>query len=436
MTDFQTFRDVEASLWQSAVAEALARMEPAAHQQAANAVLPSGSAHPDHPFARAAERAGTIIKHVKAVLATAGGIPAPVMDVLAVAGTTDPAALGVFAAVAAPRFATEADFLDAVRLKFGPLDPRWLEALRNYHRFLQNRRNEVRYVPYKNLGDFVIEGRLPPQARVALVADWGTGTDEAVALLPQIAAHDPDVLIHLGDIYYSGQTNEVERRFRQPVKQVFANKPTAIFTLAGNHDMYSGGAPYYRLLNDLGQPASYFCLRNTHWQFIAMDTGLNSDVGDHEPTSLKKEEVEWVRDKIATAQGRRTILLSHHQLFSAHERIGGGSINPRLTEQIVPLLPPDTMWYWGHEHDLVVYGAKGNVRGRCIGHGAIPVPFRLVPRARIDNNELPVDESIQLARNGLYYNHGYVLVELDGATGTETFYQYPAEEGPARQLAL
>jgi len=49
------------------------------------------------------------------------------------------------------------------------------------------------------------------------------------------------------------------------------------FTLAGNHDMFCGGAPYYKLIDQLGQPASYFCLRNDNWQFLAMDTGLHDN---------------------------------------------------------------------------------------------------------------------------------------------------------------
>ena len=49
----------------------------------------------------------------------------------------------------------------------------------------------------------------------------------------------------------------------------------ATFHLPGNHDMYAGGQPYYDVIDMLGQPASYFCLQNDHWQFLAMDTSLH-----------------------------------------------------------------------------------------------------------------------------------------------------------------
>jgi predicted phosphodiesterase len=325
-----------------------------------------------------------------------------------------------------------------MRLRFGPLDPRWLEALHNYHRFLQRRRDQVPYVPYRSLDDYVLDGLLPASGRVALFADWGTGTAEAVALLHQLASHDPDVVIHLGDIYYSGQQQEVERRFLAPCKDVFPGVRPHLFTLAGNHDMYSGGAPYYWLLGQLGQPASYFCLRNAHWQVIAIDTGRNSDVGDREPTHLQKEEVAWVRDKVEGAGGRRTILLSHHQLFSPYERIGGGTINPNLKGQLGPVLPPDTVWYWGHEHDLILFGPHEGVRGRCIGHGAIPVPVRLggPPRARIDGGAIPVEGVAPLGRNGLYYNNGYVILEFDGLAAEEVYFQHPGGGGESFRRAL
>src|SRR5262249_6947540 len=157
----------------------------------------------------------------------------------------------------------------------------------------------VPYVPYRDLGDFVIPRGLPARARVVLFADWGTGTPEAYAVLKEALARKPDVLIHLGDIYYSGLPQEVRARFLDPLERAFAElgiDPVPAYTLSGNHDMYSGGAGYYELLGKLGQPASYFCLRNDRWQLLAVDTGLNSGVGA-DVTFLKDEEVAWVADK-------------------------------------------------------------------------------------------------------------------------------------------
>jgi len=68
------------------------------------------------------------------------------------------------------------------------------------------------------------------------------------------------------------------------VNTVFKRSESAlpVYTLSGNHDMYSGGMGYYPLLKrlntaDIQQPASCFCLRSgdNRWQFFALNTGLS-----------------------------------------------------------------------------------------------------------------------------------------------------------------
>src|SRR6185436_8347093 len=91
-------------------------------------------------------------------------------------------------------------------------------------------------------------------------------------------------------------------------------------------------------------------------------------------TYLEDAELVWAKDKINNAAGRRTILLSHHQLFSAFSPIGpkdngDRSTNPRLLAQFADVLPEVDAWLWGHEHNLEIYGPyAGLSRGRCIGH--------------------------------------------------------------------
>ena len=190
--------------------------------------------------------------------------------------------------------------------------------------------------------DFVIDGKLPAQAKIAILGDWGTGQDAAKLVLRQIMNKNPDVVIHLGDIYYAGTQFEVTNYFLQPWQQILNLGPKLdripTFTLAGNHDMYSGGVPYYQLIGQLGQPASYFCLRNTYWQFVALDTGYN----DHNPaaagagaTFLQDPEVAWLADKVNNGGVRNTVLLSHHQLFTGYDNIANKEVNLRLYPQVL-----------------------------------------------------------------------------------------------------
>src|SRR5262249_35655520 len=127
----------------------------------------------------------------------------------------------------------------------------------------------------------------------------------------------------------------------------------------------------------LGQQASYFCLRNDAWQFLAMDTGYNDfnpfTVSSH-VTSLTEIEANWHLEKIQQAGGRKTVLLSHHQLFSAYEPIGGEAVNPNLLATFKDCLGNVAIWFWGHEHRLDIYAPYlGLQRGRCLGCSAIPV---------------------------------------------------------------
>jgi hypothetical protein len=203
--------------------------------------------------------------------------------------------------------------------------------------------------------------------------------------------------------------------------------------------MYSGGAGYYGLVDQLEQQASYFCLRNAAWQFLAMDTGYN----DFDPlsvksnvTSLTPTEAEWHRTKIAQAGGRKTVLLSHHPLFSAFEPIGGEAVNGDLLAVFGQVLPQVAAWFWGHEHRLGVYAPHlGLQRGRCLGCSAIPVfvvedPMK--PEFPVPLLEDPPGSghTVRLGVNGDIYNRAYAILKLDGPNANVSYYQDSDEGRP------
>jgi predicted phosphodiesterase len=317
------------------------------------------------------------------------------------------------------------------RAKLGPFttcDARYAQAAEQYVDF-QIKKQKIPYKVWQKLSDFIVPWKISPQARIAIVGDWGTGQPGSRALLQAIARKNPDIVIHLGDVYYAGTQFEVQNYFLDVWRNTFDLNKVATFTLAGNHDMYSGGGPYYQLIQQLGQPASYFCLRNDDWQFVALDTGLHDDDAlDAKPTYLEDTEVTWLKDKIATAGGRRTVLLSHHQLFTAHEDIGGQSVNARLMAQVGPILPNVDVWFWGHEHNQVIYEKWQGVTARCLGHGAYPVGITEIPaHPRFD---VPLRD-VTLAKGDDFYSHGYCIMELDGPTARVSYYQdSDAEDKP------
>jgi hypothetical protein len=201
-------------------------------------------------------------------------------------------------------------------------------------------------------------------ATIGLLSDWGTGLYGAPVSAQTLAATGGfDLLMHLGDVYYSGTPKETAERFAD----VWPTGAAAVSrALNGNHEMYSGGHAYFEhTLPAFGQEASYFAMANARWLLI----GLDSAYVDH---ALDAEQAGWVNRVVAEHGGdRRVLLFSHHQLFSRLEHQG-----PKLEEALGGLLRSGRVaaWYWGHEHDCALYDAHPGygLRARLLGNGGIP----------------------------------------------------------------
>ena len=443
MPSIKQFRSRDASLWQSAVDEVVAK-ENAGSSPAAG--LGGGAAA---PVKRPPQGQAEIVVNNEIAETIDDGRPvATVQPPSPAAGFGDTVRFCSTAAFKLAEASVKAAFThdetelkrleEELRTPFGNCDAKWVQVAAVYAASKINAQTRtIPYVRHTHINDFVIDDRLPESATIALVGDWGTGQESARKLLAKIASKHPDVVFHLGDVYYSGTENEVKNYFYAIWQKVLGipkvawdtpltdttAKP-ATFHLSGNHDMYAGGGPYYSVIKMLGQPASYFCLRNKDWQFIALDTGLHdaNPLAQGSATFLEDTEVEWLNHKIETAAGRKTVLLSHHQLFSAVDKIGGATVNARLLDQLKNVLPHVTAWLWGHEHSLVIYKRFQNVLARCIGHGAFPVPVDINEAAAAD---VPL-EDVRLDKDqvGGLFLHGYTIVTLAGKAATATYYQY------------
>lgn len=127
----------------------------------------------------------------------------------------------------------------------------------------------------------------------------------------------------------------------------------------------------------LQEGSSFFNLENQDWQVLGLDTAWEAPDWRGEKGALMDPQAQWVMEKLDEPPARKTLLLSHHQLFSAYE---GGS--PELEAKLRNVLSTGRIdaWFWGHEHRCVLYKAnykeefsKGVRFGRCIGHGGVPV---------------------------------------------------------------
>jgi len=323
--------------------------------------------------------------------------------------------------------------------------PGWAECLTQYLKYKAQRGVN----PYR--ADQDIEIKISDSVRIAIIGDWGTGERTAINLLEAVRDQKPNLVIHLGDVYYAGTEDEMDNNFLKICRDAMGPE-FPLFSLCGNHDMYSGGAAYYGLLDRIGQHTSYFCLRNQNWQLLAMDTGnrdQNPLTVSTNMTSLHESEIGWLMDKFQTADGRKTVLLSHHQLFSPFSSVGDFdhhkkyAYNPNLYSVFRGVLPSVEWWFWGHEHTLAVYDSyMGLNRGRCVGCSAIPV-FRNQQSYTTDASletyapgDFPTwNLHAQLGNNGTDYNHAFALLELNGKKASATYWEIPMG-GATPQLLL
>lgn len=477
----QTVRDPKLSLWQSS-----ARTAAYAELKAANAPVTNHAIY-NHRYVQAASEhariAGARPTEITELGKTAAG--SPLSDRLP---KTDSGLNGpnqVYLSVLFYEYANakvekdtarQAMFETQVR-KYSTADTLgWLTCVTNYIYYLAQTGGRL-YNSWTNtpqkLQFSVIDYQLPNTAVVAVIGDWGTGQDDSVQLLKTILRqHQPDAIIHLGDIYYSGTPigtpsapdyrGECQTNFLDVFTAVFDDvlgqgKRIPVFTIPGNHEYYSLGTGYYQEvlpqvnvgLSNANQPASYFCLRTQDgsWQFLGMDTGYNdSDPANQFNTfdpapKLQDDEVIWHQDKLANFSGK-TILLSHHQLYSANAKLNGSgtgypvNLNPFLQTYFPPYFSKIAAWLWGHEHNMVLYknGLLGLPAGRLIGASAYEETTAENPYAVNYPNIPYLDPTqYQLGSDSGYYNHGYAVISFARAAPSDpisiSYYQYPSWGG-------
>ena len=255
--------------------------------------------------------------------------------------------------------------------RFFPRDPKWLSVL--YQRLRSRARGKAPFLQHEH----------------------------AAAVAQQISARNPDHVVHLGDVYYSGTPREVQRNFLDMWRS-YGPPHARYWALNANHDMYSGGYGYFQhVLPAFGQPASYFNLQNAHWRLIGLDSGYVNH-------NLNAPQIEWLGDQFGGTA--KTILMTHHHLFSPFRKRGDV-----LEERLDPFLADGRFfgWFWGHDHHLIEYTDYRGVKCRCIGHGSIPYvpPDRRRVRHEVDIVRMETRPTPVSPSRGM---HGFALLTFDG----------------------
>ncbi|HEY1501190.1 MAG TPA: metallophosphoesterase [Acidobacteriaceae bacterium] len=237
--------------------------------------------------------------------------------------------------------------------------------------------------------------QLPANAKVALLADWGGDNPAARHIASVAKKQKPNIAIHLGDIYYGGIESECETflqlwPFQTNIQHPAIGVPKgSSFALNGNHEMYSGGEAYFDLvLRAFGQPQPFFCLENSCWRLIGLDTAYNGGTlrpnGTSDPLTA---QWNWLIEILKKTDGKKNILLTHHQPVSAHSAEFKDS--QPLRNDFAALLTTEGInqdaifgWFFGHEHRCALYQDNETpFNARLIGNGCIPHQVQIEDQA-------------------------------------------------------
>ncbi|HEX4695485.1 metallophosphoesterase [Sphingomonas sp.] len=313
---------------------------------------------------------------------------------------------------------------------------------------------------------------------VGILGDWGTGQSVAAIVVAEMMKQMPDVIVHVGDLYYAGTMGEMEANYLGLIANARAATGcrAPIYNLPGNHDYYTKGAPFYAALGKVNadaafpasptapapvQQASFFALSNSWLQLQGMDTGYHDSdlfrVAD-DTTRLNDTEAAWHLYQLsqANAANRSVLLFSHHQAWSACEGIGTGpgtvggtdvpgdvaaqaagfnfaqarsampmaSYNVNLQRQLASVAPGTVLaWFWGHEHVLEVYDQAAIAKSTVNGNPLADL-FRWVPYgACVGHSAFPmldIDKPYGPATPDVVYNPD-IVVQTRAAHGANVY---------------
>ena len=274
---------------------------------------------------------------------------------------------------------------------------------------------------------------IPDNVTIALAGDFGTGNfgasdSPSTKISKFIPNLNPQITIHLGDVYYAGTSAEQSRR----LMNFWPRGSFGSFTLNSNHEMYSGGGSYFNevvggpVFNKYQSPFSFFALENSNWIVVGLDSAYNSGVlslymNGSLGTNAQLPFLQGLAQKGAQ-NGKKLIVLTHHNGLA----LSGIQSNPPLklfTEVIGAFsgVTPPAYWYWGHKHAGAAYKPQNGTLCRCVGHAALPwgVSTDLQTSTQVDWFEqcdaADPDDKLRVF-------NGFVFLELDGANLAETFF--------------
>lgn len=262
---------------------------------------------------------------------------------------------------------------------------------------------------------------------IALFSDFGVGRYYSKYIAKQFRTRPVPFpyAIHCGDVYYAGRKKEFKEYFEDLLDPILHK--TSLFALNSNHEMYSGGVPYFEYISKRKQlqPAkqkqegSYFCLRSQQFQIVGIDTAFFKH-GRYKEDALK----DWLAARLREGRqaGLVNILLSADHPYD----FGSTDLSKLLDKDLRSLVIGERLvdlWFWGNTHYCALYGATDSLPfvGTCIGHGGYPYDLF---KAEKNGKPLPQPAPVQFVEleprfpkdsgiNSDRGNNGYCVMRLN-----------------------
>lgn len=333
--------------------------------------------------------------------------------------------------------------------KYMQLDPGWFEAAFYYLYYLAEPEKVHNFVkqegpPVNFTGDSLT---------IAVIGDWGTGQWQdgndadgpGQEILAQAVALNPDLIIHLGDVYYVGTSSDSLNQEVENFASLWKPGSQGTFTLNSNHEMYDGANGYfdnalpYKDVNGnqlfrAQNGASYFALTYNDWVILGLDSAYDANFPDNtlvpffmEGRITDSDQLDYIASLDLT--GKQVVVMTHHTGMAVPGMDSSGKGKYQLWDDVNAALggnDPD-YWYWGHVHNGIVYTADAvhgsKTKARCVGHGAIPFGSAYgltdAPVSYFANTPYPNPTLQQEAR----VLNGFALLTFNGDTLTEAFYE-------------
>lgn len=336
--------------------------------------------------------------------------------------------------------------------KYCQLDLGWTIVLVNYYYFKLFPKKKHPFVPAAMK---VLNTEIPSKAKIAIIGDWGTGAWKdgkkdncpAQLVIDGIVDLDPDYIIHLGDVYYAGSPKEERQNFLEMLPKKYKGR---LYTMNSNHEMYYGANGL--MGTTLKDPrfaeqggSTYFSIEIGDWILVGLDSAYYDDSFLYMKGSLTnaeggEEQLSYLREAHNT--GKNVMLMTHHNGIEVDKT--GPARNTDLWGQVYKAMKGNLpkAWYWGHVHNGIVYQDQLPIYGKDKAGNDISSMMRCCGHASIPFGNAPYLEGISQGSNPdvKYYAHtpmpsptdevqklrvinGFAVVEIDGSSFTETFYE-------------